>query len=72
MPGFRIEVAFPYFVRRTAPVSRAASLMGYECSFAAEACPGGDDFVLGVKVPVATLCPCSKAISEYGAHNQWG
>src|SRR5262249_49365406 len=68
----RVEIEFPYFLERTAPVSGATSLMGYECSFAAESGVGGDDFVLGVRVPVTTLCPCSKAISEYGAHNQRG
>src|SRR5262245_17378111 len=68
----RVEIEFPYFLDRAAPVSGAASVMGYDCSFAAEAAPSGDDFVLGVKIPVTTLCPCSKAISEYGAHNQRG
>jgi GTP cyclohydrolase I len=68
----RVEIAFPYFLERTAPVSGAAALMEYECSFAAEAGAGGDNFVLGVRVPVGTLCPCSKAISDYGAHNQRG
>lgn len=68
----RVEIEFPYFLERAAPVSGAASLMEYECSFVAEAGAGGDDFVLGVRVPVATLCPCSKAISDYGAHNQRG
>jgi GTP cyclohydrolase I len=68
----RVEIEFPYFLERTAPVSGATSLMEYECSFVAEAGANGDDFVLGVSVPVATLCPCSKAISDYGAHNQRG
>ncbi|MCD8349017.1 MAG: GTP cyclohydrolase FolE2 [Planctomycetaceae bacterium] len=68
----RIEVAFPYFVEKTAPVSRQKSLMSYECRYAAEVSPDGDDFVVGVRVPVTTLCPCSKAISDYGAHNQRG
>ncbi|MDQ3637738.1 MAG: GTP cyclohydrolase I FolE2, partial [Actinomycetota bacterium] len=47
-------------------------LMDYECSFVGEADSKLEDFVLGVKVPVTTLCPCSKAISDYGAHNQRG
>jgi GTP cyclohydrolase I len=68
----RVEIEFPYFLERTAPISGATSLMEYECSFVAEASADADDFVLGVRVPVATLCPCSKAISDYGAHNQRG
>ncbi len=68
----RVEVAFPYFLERTAPVSGARALMDYECSFVGEANGKLEDFVLGVKVPVTTLCPCSKAISDYGAHNQRG
>ena len=46
--------------------------MGYECSFLGEANEAREDFVLGVRVPVTSLCPCSKAISDYGAHNQRG
>jgi GTP cyclohydrolase I len=68
----RIEVLFPYFLERTAPVSGAKALMDYECSFVAEANCKTADFVMGVKVPVTSLCPCSKAISDYGAHNQRG
>jgi GTP cyclohydrolase I len=68
----RVEVAFPYFLERSAPVSGMKALMDYECTFAGEANGGRDDFVLGVKVPVTSLCPCSKTISDYGAHNQRG
>lgn len=68
----RIEVRFPYFVERTAPASRLQSLMSYQCSYTAEVTPDGNDFLVGVRVPVTTLCPCSKAISAYGAHNQRG
>jgi GTP cyclohydrolase IB len=68
----RVEVAFPYFIERAAPVSGAKALMDYECSFLGESVNGTDDFILGVKVPVTSLCPCSKAISDYGAHNQRG
>ena len=68
----RIEVRFPYFIERFAPASGALSLMSYDCRYIAEANGEGDDFIIGVKVPVTTLCPCSKAISEYGAHNQRG
>lgn len=68
----RVEVLFPYFIERAAPVSGAKALMDYECSFVGESVNGTDDFVLGVKVPVTSLCPCSKTISDYGAHNQRG
>ncbi|HEV7373531.1 MAG TPA: GTP cyclohydrolase FolE2 [Pyrinomonadaceae bacterium] len=67
-----IEVRFPYFLERTAPVSEARALMDYECSFVGESNGDKDDFVLGVRVPVTSLCPCSKEISDYGAHNQRG
>lgn len=68
----RIEVCFPYFLERRAPVSGASALVDYQCSFLGEINGGEMDFVLGVDVPVTSLCPCSKAISEYGAHNQRG
>jgi GTP cyclohydrolase I len=68
----QVVVQFPYFLERAAPVSGARSLMEYECSFQAETDGAAEDFVLGVRVPVTSLCPCSKAISEYGAHNQRG
>ncbi len=68
----RVEVKFPYFLERRAPVSAATGLMDYECSFVGVSNGKGEDFVLGVRVPVTSLCPCSKAISDYGAHNQRG
>jgi GTP cyclohydrolase IB len=68
----RVEVRFPYFVDRAAPVSGARGLMDYECWFIGEANGAHDDFLLGVRVPVTSLCPCSKEISDYGAHNQRG
>jgi GTP cyclohydrolase IB len=68
----RMEVTFPYFVERVAPVTQARALMDYECSFVGEMGTTHDDFVLKVRVPVTSLCPCSKAISDYGAHNQRG
>ena len=67
-----VEVEFPYFLERSAPDSGARALMDYECTFTGEINGGTSDFVLGVRVPVTSLCPCSKAISEYGAHNQRG
>ena len=68
----RIEVSFPYFLERQAPISGVKALMDYQCSFDAEVNGAAEEFVLGVKVPVTTLCPCSKKISDYGAHNQRG
>ena len=67
-----IHLLFPYFLERRAPVSGASALMDYECSFDASVNGGTDRFVFGVRVPVTSLCPCSKAISDYGAHNQRG
>jgi GTP cyclohydrolase IB len=68
----RMEVAFPYFLERRAPVTGATALMDYECAFIGESNGTYDDFMLRVKVPVTSLCPCSKAVSDYGAHNQRG
>lgn len=68
----RLEVAFPYFLTRAAPVTGARGTMDYQCRFEAEADAEHLDFVLSVRVPVTSVCPCSKAISDYGAHNQRG
>jgi GTP cyclohydrolase I len=68
----QIEVRFPYFVEKAAPVTQAAGLMDYSCSFVAEADGADHDLVLRVEVPVMSLCPCSKQISDYGAHDQRG
>ncbi len=68
----RIEVTFPYFIKKEAPVSKATGLMEYECAFLGESNGDEDDFVFSVKVPVTSLCPCSKEISDRGAHNQRG
>jgi len=65
-----INVAFPYFLERSAPVSKAKSLMEYSCRFEAKKSGDSLSFTLVVEVPVTTLCPCSKAISKYGAHSQ--
>lgn len=67
-----VEVRFPYFVERSAPVSGARAMVDYECHFSGNSNGQSDDFVVGVRVPVTSLCPCSKAISDYGAHNQRG
>jgi len=67
-----IEIEFPYFMSKKSPVSRKESLMDYIARFDAAACGKETDFILTVKVKVTTLCPCSKAIAKYGAHNQRG
>jgi GTP cyclohydrolase I len=68
----RVEARFPYFLERKAPVTGSAALMDYDCTFVGEASAAGNDVVLSVRVPVTSLCPCSKEISDYGAHNQRG
>jgi GTP cyclohydrolase IB len=65
-----VEFEFPFFIEKRAPVTGAVGLMDYTVRFNATAAHGDKDFVVAVIVPVATLCPCSKAISRYGAHNQ--
>ena len=65
-----LEFDFKYFVDKQAPISNLSAPMCYDCSFEGRIDNGQYKFVLGVKVPVTTLCPCSKEISEYGAHNQ--
>ena len=64
-----LEIEFPYFIEKKAPVSGARGLMEYTCTFNASL--GEEfDFILGVKVPVTSLCPCSKELARFGAHNQ--
>ena len=65
-----IEMAFPYFIEKKAPVSGVKSLMDYEVLFTGEVKNGRQRFTMKVVVPVTSLCPCSKKISERGAHNQ--
>jgi GTP cyclohydrolase I len=65
-----LEVSFPYFIEKRAPVSGSAGLMEYECTIAAELKGEHPDVVVQVAVPVMTLCPCSKEIADFGAHNQ--
>jgi len=67
-----LEMEFPYFMVKAAPVSGKESVMDYTARFDAAACKREIDFVLTVKANVTTLCPCSKAISVRGAHNQRG
>ncbi|MHB1511821.1 MAG: GTP cyclohydrolase FolE2 [Acidiferrobacter sp.] len=65
-----IEMSFPYFVMKTAPVSGVRSLMDYEVGFLGEIRNGHSVTTIRVVVPVTSLCPCSKEISDRGAHNQ--
>src|SRR5689334_16624748 len=67
-----LEMEFPFFLTKKAPVTEMESVMDYTARFEATASGKDIDFVLTVKAGVTTLCPCSKAISEYGAHNQRG
>jgi GTP cyclohydrolase I len=69
-PAGRIEMAFPFFVRKTAPISGVASRLDYDVRIDAELAAGAYRHVITVSVPVTSLCPSSKEISEYGAHNQ--
>ena len=64
-----VEVGFPYFIRKSAPVSGKSALVDYRCHFVGQM-DGTLEFRYGVTTPVTTLCPCSKEISDYGAHNQ--
>jgi GTP cyclohydrolase I len=65
-----IEMTFPFFVMKKAPVSGVESLMNYQASLIGERRDGRTEMWVKVIVPVTSLCPCSKKISEYGAHNQ--
>jgi GTP cyclohydrolase IB len=66
----RIEARFPFFIRKRAPVSGVESLLEYQGRWIAEARGGVSSVHAEVVVPVKSLCPCSKEISDYGAHNQ--
>ena len=66
------KITFPYFIEKEAPVSKSKGFIKYTCTYEAEVSDKEKKFYLEVKVPVTTLCPCSKAISDYGAHNQRG
>ncbi len=65
-----IEMSFPFFVMKKAPVSGVESLMDYRAMLIGEHRGGRTELQLRVTVPVTSLCPCSKGISDYGAHNQ--
>jgi GTP cyclohydrolase I len=64
-----LELAFPYFIDKQAPITGQPSKLDIEVTFE---CTAGshDDFIMGIQVPATSLCPCSREISEYGAHNQ--
>ncbi|MAY73200.1 MAG: GTP cyclohydrolase I FolE2 [Phycisphaerae bacterium] len=64
------EASFTYFVEKHAPVTGMAGLMDYEVTFSCSADKATEDFVMTVAAPATSLCPCSKEISAYGAHNQ--
>jgi len=66
-----MEITFPYFIKKEAPVTHSEGLMEYKCTIKG-ALNAGKDLVVMIHVPVCTLCPCSKEISDYGAHNQRG
>jgi GTP cyclohydrolase I len=65
-----IEMNFPYFINKSAPVSGVKSLMDYQVSFIGEIRDGKEIMTIKIVIPVTSLCPCSKGISDRGAHNQ--
>ena len=65
-----VEMTFPYFINKAAPVSGVQSLLDYEVTFIGEIRDDQVSITVKVLVPVTSLCPCSKKISDYGAHNQ--
>ncbi|MDH4127534.1 MAG: GTP cyclohydrolase FolE2 [Spirochaetota bacterium] len=66
-----LEMSFPYFIEKSAPVSGEKGLMDYICRIHAKVNGKNEtDLILGVSIPITTLCPCSKEISKFGAHNQ--
>ena len=66
-----MEITFPYFINKEAPITGSEGLMEYKCTFKGSL-NEGSDVVTVIHVPISTLCPCSKEISEFGAHNQRG
>jgi GTP cyclohydrolase I len=68
-----IEVTFPYFIEKTAPMSKVQGLLDYTCRFiGSNDAEGNVDLISEVIVPISSVCPCSKEISDDGAHNQRG
>ena len=70
MEDGHIEITFPYFIEKTAPVSGVTSLLDYEVTLAGEIHAGVCSITTKIVAPVTSLCPCSKEVSAYGAHNQ--
>lgn len=68
----RAWLTFPYFLERRAPVTGLASFMNYACTLTVAVSEAGREVIQQVRVPVTSVCPCSKAISDRGAHNQRG
>jgi GTP cyclohydrolase IB len=66
-----MEITFPYFINKAAPVTKSEGLMEYQCTFKGSL-NNKSDLVTMIHVPISTLCPCSKEISAFGAHNQRG
>jgi len=71
-PSAQVHVDFPYFVEKQAPVTQSSAMIDFQCWFRASGTADSRSFEMGIQVPVTSLCPCSKAISDYGAHNQRG
>lgn len=69
-PKGSIKLTFPYFVTKRAPVSEVESMLDYQVTLLGKIDNGKCDTAISIVIPVTSLCPCSKAISEYGAHNQ--
>ncbi len=68
-----LEMAFPYFIEKKAPISMATGLMDYACRIVGSSDASGKlDLMSEVVVPITSVCPCSKEISDFGAHNQRG
>lgn len=67
-----LQVSFPYFIEKGAPITGAKGLMEYTCEFSGSFSQATRDFYVGITAPVTTLCPCSKEISDRGSHNQRG
>ncbi|MBW1975784.1 MAG: GTP cyclohydrolase I FolE2 [Deltaproteobacteria bacterium] len=68
-----MEISFPYFIEKKAPVTQARGLMEYGCRIIGSIDrTNGYDLIVEVIVPITTVCPCSKEISDFGAHNQRG
>jgi GTP cyclohydrolase I len=67
-----MEITFPYFINKRAPVTGSEGLMEYMCTFKGSLNHRKTDLVTTIFVPICTLCPCSREISDFGAHNQRG